>query len=450
VSSGLAAILLILGVIAGAIVTRHCIACLLAGSLFGAVYLYGAQFLPRWCEILEKETADNAWLILVCGIFGSLIGLLRASGGTFGFSRLASKFCTDERRTLLSTFLLGILIFVDDYLNVITIGVCMKNVYDRNKLPRESLAYLLDATGAPVCVLLPFSTWAVFYASLFADQESVMNLGFRSGLDAYIHAIPFCFYPILTLVIVLLFCLGIMPKLGTMKSAYERVRTTGELYSARSKSCNQNQEDEVKNGSLLHFLLPLGVLVGLSVWSGNLLLAAAATLFLCFLLFVPRRVLSADEFLDAVVKGFGDMLPVLIMLLAAFVLQNVTRQMGMIEWIIAAARPYLSVKIFPAMTFILMAALTFTTGSQWGMSAVACPVILPLAGSVGANMILVMAAIISGGAFGSHACFYTDATVLSSQSAGIDNMEHALSQFPYVLIACGISIVLYGLAGVMV
>ena len=120
---------------------------------------------------------------------------------------------------------------MDDYLNVLSIGVCMKGVYDKRKIPRETLAYMLDATGAPVCVLLPFSTWAVFYASLFEEEESVKALGYATGIQAYIHAIPFCFYPIITLLIVLLFSLGIMPKLGSMKAAYKRVAETGKVYS---------------------------------------------------------------------------------------------------------------------------------------------------------------------------------------------------------------------------
>lgn len=440
-SSGMAAILIILGVIAGAIATRRCIEFLLLGSLAGAVYLFGTRFLTEWCGILQEELSDNVWLFLVCGLFGSLIGLFQASGGTYGFSKIVSKFCKNERRTLLTTFFLGILIFVDDYLNVITVGVCMKDVYDRNRLPRESLAYLLDATGAPVCVLLPFSTWAVFYAGLFEEQESVMRLGFRSGLDAYVHAIPYSLYPIITLLIVLLFCLGIMPKLGTMKRAFERVKKTGQVYSEASRKYNQeNESGQPTGGNVLNFLIPLGVLVAVAVITDDLLLAAVAALFLCFLLYIPQKILNAEGFLNAVVKGFADMLPVLMMLLLAFSLQNVTKQMGMVDFIIDAAKPYLSARAFPAVTFILLAVLTFTTGSNWGMSAVACPVILPLAGTVGANMVLVMAAIISGGAFGSHACFYTDATLLSSKSAGIDNMEHAISQFPYVLIASVLSV----------
>lgn len=162
-NTGLIAIIIILVVIVGAIVTRRCMEFLIGGSIVAALVLYGGDFLTQWCAMLQSTLADNVWIFLVCGLFGSLIALLQTSKGTFGFTTLVAKFCTNQRRTLLTTFIMGILIFVDDYLNVLTIGVCMKNVCDKRKLPRESLAYMLDATGAADCVLLPFSTWAVFY-----------------------------------------------------------------------------------------------------------------------------------------------------------------------------------------------------------------------------------------------------------------------------------------------
>lgn len=209
-SNGMLAILIILVIIVGAIWTRRCTEFLLLGSVLGAIVLYGKNFIGEWLNIVQEVVGDpdNVWLWLVCGLFGSLIALLQASKGTFGFSKIISKICTTERRTLFTSFIMGILIFVDDYLNVLSIGVCMKGVFDKRKLPRESLAFVLDSTGAPVCVLLPFSTWAVFYASLFYEEDLISSR-FSSGMDAYIHAIPFCFYPFIALLIVALFAAGI-------------------------------------------------------------------------------------------------------------------------------------------------------------------------------------------------------------------------------------------------
>lgn len=447
-SHGLIAVLIILVVIVGAITTRRCVEFLIGGSLLAALVLYGKDFLVQWCTILQEVFADNVWIVLVCGLFGSLIALLQASKGTFGFSKVISKICINEKRTLLASFILGVLIFVDDYLNVLSIGVCMKGVYDKRKIPRETLAYMLDATGAPVCVLLPFSTWAVFYASLFAEEESVKALGFASGIQAYIHAIPFCFYPIITLVIVLLFSLGIMPKLGSMKAAYKRVAETGKVYSDASRKYNHEERKGFEEeGNIWNFLIPMIALVAIAVVTSNLLLAVIVALLICFLLYLPTKVVTLDEFFNLIIKGFADMLPILTLLMIAFVLQKTTESLEMTDFIIQVMQPLLKGTLFPAMAFVLVAALTFCTGSLWGMSAVVAPIVFPLGAVIGANPILIMAAIISGGAFGSHACFYTDATLLSSTSAGIDNIEHAMSQLPYVIIAAVASIIGFIICG---
>lgn len=447
-SHGLIAVLIILVVIVGAITTRRCVEFLIGGSLLAALVLYGKDFLVQWCTILQEVFADNVWIVLVCGLFGSLIALLQASKGTFGFSKVIAKICTNEKRTLLASFILGVLIFVDDYLNVLSIGVCMKGVYDKRKIPRETLAYMLDATGAPVCVLLPFSTWAVFYASLFEEEESVKALGYATGIQAYIHAIPFCFYPIITLLIVLLFSLGIMPKLGSMKAAYKRVAETGKVYSDASRKYNHEERKGFEEeGNIWNFLIPMIALVAIAVVTGNLLLAVIVALLICFVLYLPTKVVTLDEFFNLIIKGFADMLPILTLLMIAFVLQKTTESLEMTDFIIQVMQPLLKGTLFPAMAFVLVAALTFCTGSLWGMSAVVAPIVFPLGAVIGADPILIMAAIISGGAFGSHACFYTDATLLSSTSAGIDNIEHAMSQLPYVIIAAVASIIGFIICG---
>ena len=447
---GLVAIIITLFIIVGAVVTRRCVECMIAGSMVAAVFVYGTGFLTGWSESLQNMLADNVWVMLVCLLFGGLIGLLTDSKGSFGFSKYISKICNTQRKTLLSTFIMGILIFVDDYLNVLSIGVCMKKISDKQKLPRETLAYLLDSTGAPVCVLLPFSTWAVFYASLFYEQESVKALGVTSALGAYIKAIPFLFYPMITLLIVFLFVMGWMPKLGPMKKAYERVEQTGKVYSDASRKYNHDDPEGEEDGNIWNFLLPMGVLVGVAVATGDILVAVILALIVCFVLYVPRRILSVEDFLSSMIRGFGDMLPTLTMLLVTFVLKDISGQMGMTEYIIEIAEPFLFASIFPAMVFVLGAVLAFTTGSDWGMSSIITPIVFPLGAALGANPVLIMAAIISGGTFGSHACFYSDATLLASQAAGVDNMEHALTQIPYVIIASVLSVICFIAAGLLV
>ena len=445
---GLVAIFITLFIIIGAVATRRCVECMIVGSMVAAIFLSGSGFLTTWSESLQNMLAENVWVMLVCLLFGGLISLLTDSKGSFGFSKYISKFCNSERKTLMTTFVMGILIFVDDYLNVLSIGACMKKISDKQKLPRESLAYILDSTGAPVCVLLPFSTWAVFYASLFYEQESVQAIsGVTSAMGAYIKAIPFCFYPIVALIVVFLFAMGWMPKLGPMKKAYKRVEETGKVYSDASRKYNHDELEGEEDGNIWNFLIPMGVLVGVAVATGDILVAVIIALIVCFVMYVPRKIISIDDFLSSMIRGFGDMLPTLTMLLVTFVLKDISGQMGMTEYIIELAEPFLFASIFPAMVFLLGAILAFTTGSDWGMSSIITPIVFPLGAALGANPILIMAAIISGGTFGSHACFYADATLLASQSSGIENMEHALSQIPYVIIASVISVVCFVVAG---
>lgn len=440
--------LIIIGIIIiGAIYTRRCVEFLLLGSFLGAIALYKGSALPQWCNILVGVVADNAWLWLVCGLFGSLIALLQASKGTFGFSKIISRICTNDRRTLFTSFILGLLLFVDDYLNVLTIGVCMKGVYDRRKLPRESLAFILNSTGAPVCVLLPVSTWAVFFGSLFYEEE-VISSQYASGIDAYIHAIPFCFYPIIALIIVALFTLGIFPKLGAMKRAYQRVAETGKVYSDASKRFNHEERGGYEGeGNVWNFLVPMLVLVAVGVITTDILLAVVVALAVCLIMYLPAKRMTMEEFFNLMVAGFCDMMPIFFMLVGAFTLKEVCDLLHLTEFLVLLVQPILSPNLFPMAAFLLLGLLAFVTGSNWGMSAVVTPILLPMCTALGANPVLTMAAIISGGTFGSHACFYTDATILAANSAGIDNMEHALSQLPYVAIAASLSTVAFLIAG---
>lgn len=447
-NTGLIAIFIILFIIVGAISTKKCVEFLIAGSLLATLVMYKGSFITQWCTLIQNALADNVWIIIICGLFGSLIALLQEAKGSLGFSKLVDKLCSTERKTLLMTFVLGILIFVDDYLNVLSIGVCMKGVYDKKKIPRETLAYMLDSTAAPVCVLLPFSTWAAFYASLFFEQDCIVNAGFTSGMSAYISAIPFCFYPIITLLIVLLFALGVMPKLGGMKKAYERVEKTGMVYSEASRKYNHEEyKGYEEDGNIWDFIIPMAVLVGVCIVTSDVLVAVVLAVIACFIMYVPRKVVKFDDFFNVVARGFADMVPVMILLVTAFAVQSITQEMGLADYIIEHMTPLLSASTFPALTFILVALLGFTTGSFWGMCAVVTPIVFPLAAALGANPVLVMGAIISGGAFGSHACFYGDATVLASTGSCIDNMEHTMSQLPYVLIASGVTVVCYLICG---
>lgn len=440
-SYGLIAVLIVIGIVIGSIATKKCEPFLIGGSILGAIFLYKGDFLTQWIATLEGVISKEAYLILVCGLFGSIIALLTASKGHFGFAKIVSKLCNTEKKTLLTTFILGVVIFIDDYLNVLSIGTAMKKVYDKRKIPRESLAYIIDSTGAPVCVMFPFSSWAAYFGAIFFAQESVKALGVNSAMEAYIKAIPFCIYPIVALIIVILFALGIFPKLGGMKKAYQRVAETGKVYSDASKKYNMDDGEGEQDGSVWNFIIPMLILVLVACVTGDLVMAQIITLAVTLVLYLVRKVMTFSEFYDNLVKGFADMLPITILLIVALTFQEIASQMQMTEFFIQITKPFLSAQLFPMIAFLITAVLAFMIANAWGVCTLVAPVLLPLGASVGANAVLIMAAILSGCAFGNHACFYCDTTVLASQGSGIDNFDHATSQLPYVLIGAAISVI---------
>ena len=430
-------------IIVMAVVTRKSFESLLAGSVIACIIMHGTGFFLPWVDMLMEALSDpeNQWVILVCGLFGSLIALLRESKGTGGFIRIGERLCKTERGAMLGTFVMGVVIFVDDYLNMLTVGTCMRAICDRRKVPRESLAYLLDSTGTPICVLLPFSTWTAFYISLFMKEEAIRNMGFSSGLSMYIQTIPYIFYASVTVLMVFLFAMGWLPKIGPMKKAYDRVRTTGRTYSEESDRYNMEPEDTGEEGRVIDFLLPVAFLIVATIVADDILAAVILTLVLCLVLYIPRKRMTFTQWSELLISGFCEMMPTLAILAGAFTVARCCNAMELPEYVISTVQPYVTPQTYPLIIFLVVSVLTFATSSTWGISTIVIPIIIPLGAAVDANMILTMAAILSGSTFGSHACFYSDATVLASAAARIENMEHAFTQIPYSLIGAAITCV---------
>ncbi|MDO4467280.1 MAG: Na+/H+ antiporter NhaC family protein [Bacillota bacterium] len=463
-----------IAMLAFAIKTKKSFEALIFGSLVAYIILYGFGFLRPWCDLVLSEISnpDNQYILLICGLFGSLIFLLREARGTEGFSKWVLKFCKSERSVLLTSSILGCIIFVDDYLNIMTIGTCMKDVCDKRKVPREALAYVIDSTGAPVCALLPFSTWAVFYAGMFMMEPAVEALGFGSGIETYLHVIPFMFYPIAALAVTVLFSLGIIPKYGPMKKAYERVRrgdlgikpvveVDKELGDHTVAGMEENMETAAVNamlekprrttppGKAVDFLLPMGILIGMTIYTGDMLIAIITTLFMCLILFIPRKLMTFGRFSELFIQGFADMLPVLAILLASFLVKTACGEMNLSGYVISLVQPYLNSIILPGVVFLILAILTFVTSSFWGIEVIALPIVIPLAVALHGNILLTLAAVVSGGVFGSHACFYSDATVLSSATCEINNLDHAITQAPYAILSSILAFSAYIIAGIL-
>ncbi|MDO7571971.1 MAG: sodium:proton antiporter, partial [Pseudomonadales bacterium] len=243
-----------------AVVSRRPIESLLAGILVGLLMLGPTtaldQFSNMLLEVMMSETI--AWVIIVCGLMGSLIMLLLRVGSVDAFSEALAAKAKSSKSALMYTWLLGIIVFIDDYLNALAVGAAMRKVTDQFGVSREKLAYVVDSTAAPICVLVPISTWAVFYASLF--QES----GFAEpgqGMDLYISAIPYMIYPIVAVLLVPLVALEVIPAFGPMKAAELR-SAQSPLRQPATLTDEDNTQEPDREVRLYHFLLPLATLIG--------------------------------------------------------------------------------------------------------------------------------------------------------------------------------------------
>ena len=423
-----------------AIFSRRPIDSLLAGVFVGLLMLEPAAALSNFSSILLEVMMNEtiAWVIIVCGLMGSLITLLMRVGAASAFSRTLSSKAQNSTSALLYTWLLGLVVFIDDYLNALAVGSSMRKVTDKFKVSREMLAYVVDSTAAPICVLVPVSTWAVFYAGLFVDAGYAES---GQGMALYISAIPYMVYPIAAMLLVPLVAVGIVPALGMMKSAEQRA-TEGSAPLPIDEGEEESLVDTQDRVRIYHFVLPIVALLGFSIWYDlDVQIGVIMSVAITIILFGAQRLMAWTQMFDAVIDGIKIMLPALTMVVMAFVFNEVNDMLGLATYVIENVAPLMTPLMFPALTFLTIALISFATGSSWGVFAIAIPIILPLAESVGVSIPLAIGALVSASAFGSHACFYSDATVLAAQGSGCDVMDHALTQIPYALIAAAISCV---------
>jgi Na+/H+ antiporter NhaC len=448
---GIWTILPMLLVLFVAIKTKKVIESLLLGCI--SSYVIIAIFTKQNLVVLLMDSFfrvvtdyDNQWLLFVCGLFGSLMALLNASKATTAIARLVKKTCKTEKGILMFSWILGILLFIDDYMNILTISSCMNKLSDEYKVPRESLAFVIDSTGAPTCVLVPFSTWAVFFADAFYKQQCVQDLKYGSAISTYIHAIPYMFYAFAALLIVPMFIMGIIPKFGAMKEAYERKKREIDFTERGAKYLKNIDEVESK-AEAIDFIIPIGVMIIITVVVSDMFLALLLSIAISILLYVVRGILSIDEVCELWIKGFADMIPTLAIMLFAFYMREACNDIYLPNYVISNIAPLISRNTFPVIAFIIVCCLAFVTGDNWGVPSICVPIIMPLAKACNANLLLIMGAVVSGAVFGSHACFYSDATVLTSSACEIDNMSHARTQLPYAMIAMMISVLAYAIFG---
>lgn len=418
----------------------------IAGAIFAFLIMDGWQFIDRLAAVTTEVLMDEstAWVILVCGLYGSFISLLVKGGGSYAFGQMLTRRIHGKRSSLMATWLLGLVIFLDDYLNSLTVGATMKSVTDRFRTSREMLAYVVDSTAAPMCLLIPISSWGVYFAGLL-EKNGVAEQG--QGIAMFVQSIPYMFYPLLALVIVPMVIYGVIPLFGRMREAERRAETTGDL-GIFEDAALAVEPSERANMSV--FFFPIIALLFFTVFpTVDLLRGVMLGILATVVQYALMRIMPLTELFDTCIEGLKSMIPVLSMLLALFVFVEANDAIGLTEYVITAVEPYMSGALLPVLIFATMSVVSYTTGSNWGVIAIAMPVAFPLAQAFDVSIPLVVGALLSASGFGSHACFYSDSTVLSAQGAGCRTYDHAITQLPYAVLGAVGAGILYVVAALM-
>ena len=459
-----------------ALITKEVYSSLFVGILSGAL-LY-TNFSPIVTvdamigEALVPAVADTAGIFLFLVELGILVALINKAGGSAAFGKWAQTHIKTRFGAIIATFVLGVLIFIDDYFNCLTVGSVMRPVCDKFKVSRSKLSYLIDATAAPICIIAPISSWAAAVAG-FVSEDQI------GGLELFIRAIPYNFYALLTIVMML--CLVAMKfDYGPMKkheeSALKLDSMHGDVFSADEKEMLRHIEDADtnKNGSVWDLVAPvvvliIGCLLGL-LYSGGffsgvsfidafsgadasvgLVLGAFAGLIFSVIYFMCRRVLKFRDCMDSLPEGFKAMVPAIMILCCAWTLKAMTDSLGakifIAEFVRISASSF--IPLLPAIVFLIGVGLSFSTGTSWGTFGILIPIVLAIFGGSISNEIAIIAisACMAGAVCGDHCSPISDTTIMASAGAQCDHLNHVSTQLPYALTVAGVSFVSYLIAG---
>jgi len=452
-----------------AVITRNVVTSLFVSVLLGSIMLKGlnpvAGFLSLIEDYLFKQltSAGNAQLMIQMSIIGGFVALVEKSGGALAFGNWATRWANSKTKAQIAAWLMGLAIFFSDSANCLLIGPVFRPIFDRIKCSREKLAYIIDSTASPVSCLIPFIGWGVYNMGLIAEQFKALQIT-QSEWTAFVSAIPYQFYAILTVLgvaLVAFFRLDI----GPMAKAEQRV-ANGRILPATSNidmelekpvSTERPPKWTLMAVPLLILLVvmfaifvslgfPVKVMPGMKirvgVTSGFLMGSIAA-----IVLIIRERVMTFNQAVATFVGGIKNMAEILAILVLAWSLGGVTQQLGTAKFIVESARGVLSPALIPAVVFVTAAIASFATGTSWGIFAIFMPLAIPLAHGLGGNIIVTIAAVLSGGLLGDHCSPISDTTIMSAMSAGIDLVDHTITQIPYALIAAAASILAYVIAG---
>ena len=446
---GIISLLPVLVVIVTAIISKRALEALTLGTIVASIIIAKGGWWSTFFTAVQVEIGDSAYYIIMFGMFGALIKLLDESGAAMGFADIGAKVANTPQKTQMFAWFLGIIIFVEDYLNALGVGAAMKGLSDKHHISRERLAFIVNSTGASVCILVPFSSWGVLYASQIENVNAVEGM---TGFQAYCASIPYMLYAWIAVICVPLFIFKIIPTFGPMKAADERA-LTGKVFPDwyyEEEGHGVEEMSEEKKAHAINFIIPMLVLIFVCIKTGDITFSVIiATVLIGIMLFVQKK-LTLGGFCDAIVEGFKDMLYVTMLVLAAFVLQDFNDVLGLTPYVIETVQPIMSPAVFPVIAFLVVGALAFCTGSFWGVAAISFPIIIPLALALDVNVFLAIGAVAAATSFGSHACFYSDAVTVTAAATGIKNMDYAKTALPLIGVPFVLCIIAYAIIGFIV
>lgn len=462
--------------IALALITKEVYSSLFVGIAIGALlYANGNLELALNTMLFNEDggmitkLADswNVGIIVFLVILGIMVALMNKVGGSAAFGQWASQNIKTRVGAQLATIALGVLIFVDDYFNCLTVGSVMRPVTDRHQVSRAKLAYLIDATAAPICIVAPVSSWAAAVTSSVPKGTDI------NGFSMFLQTIPYNFYALTTLLMMLLITV-LKFDFGSMK-IHEDNAVKGDLFTTAARPYGDDEENTDKpNGSVIDLVLPVVVLIicciiGM-IYSGGffsgesfvdafaganaskgLVLGSMATFFFTFCFYMVRNVMTFKDFTECIPAGFRAMVAPIMILTMAWTLSGMTGLLGAkfyVHDLVAGSAGILKM-FLPAIIFVVAMFLAFSTGTSWGTFAILIPVVCNVFGSGDTYEMLVIsiAACLSGAVCGDHCSPISDTTIMASAGAHSDHVNHVSTQLPYALTAAAVSIVGYLIAG---
>ena len=453
-----------------ALITKEVYSSLFVGILVGALFYSGGNFEKTMTHIFKGgiigvlSDSYNVGILVFLVILGAMVCLMNRAGGSAAFGRWAGKHIKTRVGAELTTVLLGVLIFIDDYFNCLTVGSVMRPVTDKHNVSRAKLAYLIDATAAPVCIIAPISSWAAAVSGFVEGED---------GLSIFVRAIPYNFYALLTIVMMVGMIL-MKTEFGSM-GIHESNALKGDIYTTASRPYANDEDNSEGNprGKVIDLLIPILSLVvccviGMIYTGGffegtdfvtafsqsdasvGLAMGSFFGLLITILLYMVRKVMTFRDCMSCIPDGFKSMVPAILILTFAWTLKSMTDSLGAADFVANAMQSVAGgfMNFLPAVIFLVGCGLAFATGTSWGTFGILIPIVVAVFSGTNENlMIISISACMAGAVCGDHCSPISDTTIMASAGAQCDHVNHVSTQLPYALVAAAVSFVSYIIAG---